>query len=353
MSDFYPQFIKKRIAVLLHDNLQDYSGKTGISLLRYSQTEIVAIIDRQSPGASLEKLTKIPRPIPIVASLNEAMSYNPEVLVIGIAPSGGQLPPAWFAEIKQAMASGLCLVNPLHLPLANHPELDLIHPHQWIWDLRQEPPGLPIGSAQARTLNCHRVLTVGTDMSIGKMSTCLELDNAAQKQGLNSQFLATGQTGLILRGSGLPLDAVRVDFAAGAVEKYVLEFGQNKDILFIEGQGSLLHPGSTATLPLLRGGQPTHLILVHKAGQTHVRKHPDVVIPPLSKVVLLYEIVASAAGALTPAKVVGIALNTYHLDDREAEIAIKQTAIETGLPCTDPVRFGGELLLNKIYEYSK
>jgi uncharacterized NAD-dependent epimerase/dehydratase family protein len=154
----------------------------------------------------------------------------------------------------------------------------------------------------------------------------------------------------MLEGDGVALDAVRVDFASGAVEQLVMRFGQHYDILQIEGQGSLLHPGSTATLPLIRGSQPTHLILVHQAGQTHNRNHPHIPIPPLPDVIRLYEAVSSAGGAFSPAPVVGIALNTVSLGDAEARAEIAQIKSQTGLPCSDPVRFGAEILLDAIMQ---
>ena len=338
-----------KIAILLHDGIQGSHGKTGLSLLRYSQAEIVAVIDRKSAGKSLPELTKIPRDIPIVASVTEARAFQPEILVIGIAPSGGALPDEWFGEIKVAVASGLSVVNGLHTPLANNPEIiQLLQKPQWIWDVRQEPPGLTIASGKARTLSCRRVLTVGTDMAIGKMSTSLELNATAQGRGLNSKFLATGQAGLMIAGDGIALDAVRVDFAAGAVEQMIMQFGKTYNLLIVEGQGSLLHPGSTATLPLLRGIQPTDLILVHRANQTHIRNHPDILIPPLPIVVQLYEMISGVGGAMQPGRVRGIAMNTFHLDEVAAKGAIAQVEIETGLPCTDPVRFGPDLLLDAV-----
>ncbi|OKH24357.1 DUF1611 domain-containing protein [Chroogloeocystis siderophila] len=342
----------QRIAILLHEGIRgNGNGKTGLALLRYSQSPIVAVIDKDCAGESLSKLTGIAIDIPIVASVADALNYTPNVLAIGIAPSGGVLPQAWLQEIKCAVTAGLSIVNGLHTPLATIPELrSHLQKGQTIWDVRQEPPNLTIGSGKARSLSCRRVLTVGTDMAVGKMSASLELNAAAKKQGLRSQFLATGQAGIMISGDGIPLDAVRVDFAAGAVEQLVLRYGADNDILFIEGQGSLLHPGSTATLPLLRGTQPTHLILVHRAEQAHIRNHPHVPIPPLSEVVKLYESVATAAGAFAPVKVAGIALNTAHLDQSAAESAIAQVQTDTNLPCTDVVRFSTELLLNAILQ---
>lgn len=348
-ANLQSKFLNSKLAILLHNRILSPFGKTGLSLLRYSEAEIVAVIDREHPGESLSKLTKIQRDVPIVASVAEAIAYKPEVLAIGIASSGGVLSAEEFAEIETAVAAGLSVANGLHVQLANHPQLQkLLRDGQWIWDLRQEPPELGIASAKARSLSCRRVLTVGTDMAIGKMSTALELNAAARRRGIRSQFLATGQAGLMIAGNGIPLDAVRVDFAAGAVEKMVMEFGGDRELLIVEGQGSLLHPGSTATLPLLRGTQPTHLILVHRAGMTRLRKHPSVAIPPLSEVVRLYEAIASCGGAFENSRVAGVAVNTHHLGEEDAREAIGEVAAETGLPCTDPVRFGVDLLLDEV-----
>ncbi len=340
---------QSRVAVLLHGGLLGEQGKTGVSLLRYGQFQVVAVIDREQAGGSLVQLTGIAKDIPIVASVGEALAYQPEILAIGIAPSGGQLPQEWREELGQALRAGLSLVNGLHTPMAQDPQFQQwLQSGAWIWDIRQEPQGLSVGKALARTLSCKRVLTVGTDMSVGKMSASLELHQASRKQGLRSRFLATGQTGIMLSGDGIPLDAVRVDYASGAVEQLVLRYGPHHDILHIEGQGSLLNPASTATLPLLRGSQPTHLILVHRAGQTHIKGMDYVPIPPLSQVIELYEQVAAAAGAFTPVPVVGVALNTFGWEERAALEQLRQVEAETGRPCTDVVRFGADPLLKAI-----
>lgn len=338
-----------RLAILMHGGILGDFGKTGLGLLRYSRNPIVAVIDAECAGDSIPRLTGIPRDVPIVASVGEALAYQPDTLVIGIAPSGGVLPPELWQEVRTAVMAGLNVVNGLHTPLANHPDLQpLLRGCQWIWDIRKEPPGLSVGTGRARFLPCKRVLTVGTDMAVGKMTVSLEMHRACLQRGLRSRFLATGQTGIMIEGSGVPLDAVRVDFASGAVEKFVMELAQDADIIHIEGQGALTNPASTATLPLLRGAQPTHLILVHRAGQTHIRTFPDVPIPPLPEVIRIYEQVASMGGAFYPAKVVAVALNTAHMSESEARAAIAQVEAETGLPCTDPVRFGAGRLLEAI-----
>jgi len=334
------------VAVLLHQGIRTQDGKTGLTFLRYSEANIVAVIDKDCVGESLPELTGINRDVPIVASVTEALPYQPEVLVIGIAPSGGVLPDAWWQEVKKGVEAGLSVANGLHTPMQGI--VETLQEGQWIWDIRQEPPGLGIGKGRARSLACQRILTVGTDMSVGKMSAGIELYRTARKRGIKTEMVATGQGGLMLFGHGVPLDAVRVDYAAGAIEKAVLEVGQDCELLWIEGQGSILHPGSTATLPLLRGSQPTGLILVHRCGQDRIHNCPDVQIPPLSDVIQLYESVASGGGAFGEVRVKGIALNTFSLGEKEARDAIAQTQADTGLPCTDVVRFGADVLLDGI-----
>ena len=334
-----------RVAILLQEGVRGSHGKTGLAFIRYSQTNIVAAIDSETAGESLEALTQIRQSVPIVKDIASALVYQPDILLIGIAPSGGQLPIAFQAEIAIAIKAGLSIINGLHTPLK--PLFPYLEPKQEIWDIRQEPTGLTIGTGKAQSLTASRILTVGTDMAIGKMSASLELHRAAVDRGIKAQFVATGQAGIAIAGRGIPLDAVRVDFAAGAVEKTVMELGEGQDLVIIEGQGSLLHPGSTATLPLIRGSQPTGLVLVHRVGTKHIRDLPNFLIPPLPEVIQLYETVASA-GDIGSVKVKAIALNTFGLDLAAAETAIKSTAELTGLPCSDVVRFGGATLLPAI-----
>ena len=336
-----------RVVILLHGGIRSRGGKTGLTFLRYSVATVVALIDKQCAGESLSQLTGIPKQVPIVSNIAAALPYQPNVLLIGIAPSGGALPESWWREVKQGVEAGLSLVNGLHTPMASM--FENLAPQQWIWDIRREPKDLTIGSGKVRSLPGRRILTVGTDMAVGKMSTSLELHRAALKRGIKSKFLATGQGGVMIAGDGIALDAIKIDFAAGAVERMVMDCANQYDLLMVEGQGSLLHPGSTATLPLLRGAQPTGLILVHRAGQDCIQDLPEVKIPPLPEVVRLYEMVASVGGAFASVKVKAIALNTFHLDLAAAEHSLARVREETGLPCTDVVRFGGEELLDVVF----
>jgi uncharacterized NAD-dependent epimerase/dehydratase family protein len=336
-----------RVAILLQGGIKGSHGKTGLAFLRYSQTKVVAAIDAEAEGESLVELTTIERNAPIVRDVTAALAYQPDILLIGIAPSGGQLPPDLLSEIAIAIKAGLSIVNGLHTTL--NQQFPHLQPGQEIWDIRQEPTGLTIAKGKARSLFAQRILTVGTDMAIGKMSTSLELHRAAIAQGIKAQFIATGQAGIAIAGQGIALDAVRVDFAAGAVEKTVLEQARGQDLVIIEGQGSLLHPGSTATLPLIRGSQPTGLVLVHRAGAKHIRDLANFLIPSLPEVIQLYETVASAGGIFGTVKIKAIALNTQGMNNTEAEAVIKSTGELTGLPCSDVVRYGAASLLPAIY----
>lgn len=338
-----------RLALLMHDHLTLSNGKMGLGMLRYSELPIVAVVDRLHAGGDVPTLTGIARQVPIVATSEEAAALGANALLLGVANTGGILPPDWWDTLKAALRSGMSLVNSLHAPLADHPDLaPLLHADRFIWDVRVEPPGLPNGMGRAKDVPAKRVLTVGTDMAIGKMTAAIELDRAARRRGFRSKFLATGQTGICIAGEGVALDAVRVDFATGAVESLVLKHGYDHDLLFVEGQGSLLNPASTAWLSLIRGSIPTHLILAHRAGQQAIRTADWVKIPPLLEVIALYEAVTAAGGAYPPARVVGITLNTAALDDRAAQEAIAATESETGLPVTDVVRYGAEPLLEAI-----
>lgn len=338
-----------RLALLMHGYLLQGYGKMGLGLLRYSQSPIVAVIERDHVGEDLEQLTGISRSVPIVGSVQEALDLGANTLVIGVATAGGVLPPDYWEEMRRALAGGMSLVNGLHNPLRSHPDLTpLLQAGSTIWDVRQEPVGLSNGTGLARELPAKRVLTVGTDMAVGKMTTSLEMDREARGRGLRSRFLASGQIGICIAGEGVALDAVRVDFASGAVEQMVLRHAQENDILHIEGQGSLLHPASTAWLPLIRGGCPTHLILVHRAGQEHIFRTDWVKIPPLREVIALYESICSCAGAMQGAKVVGISINCAKLNQIEAERAVRKVEAETGLPTTDVVRFGAGRLLDAV-----
>ena len=344
-----------RVVLLQHGGLDSLTGKTGLAMLRHRRGPIVAVIDPAHAGKALSMVTGIPRDVPVVADLEAALPYHPEVAVVGLAPSGGRLPEPLRVDALAALQAGLSLASGLHTRLGDDPAFAVAcRPGKWIWDLRQEPKDLVVAQGRAAALPCQRILAVGTDMAVGKMSACLALRDSAQQQSLPCRFVGTGQAGILISGSGVPLDAVRVDYAAGAVEAAVLEAGNGlppEGLVLVEGQGSLCHPGSTATLPLIRGSQPTELMLVHRAGQTSIDRLPQVPLPSLRELVQICEGLAGLARPqpLGPVPRVGaVALNTARLDAEEAVRAIAATEDELQLPCADPIRDGADLLLKAL-----
>ncbi len=341
------------LALLMHGQLipgPRSQGKMGHGLLRYGRYPIAAVVDRDHAGQTSIAVTGIPGDVPVVATIDEAIRLGANTLIPGIAPPGGILPAAWSDELIHGLLAGCNLINGLHKPMATDPMYaSALQEDRWIWDVRVEPPGLRSGTGAAAAISIPRVLTVGTDMAIGKMTVSLECDRAAKRLGYASEFLASGQIGICISGKGIPLDAVRVDFAPGAIEQLVMDNAPGKDVLWVEGQGSVLHPASTAWLALIRGAVPTHLILCHRAGQETLARVPSVRIPPLKDVISLFETVACAGGALTRPTTVGIAVNTSMLSDTDAREYLQKVMNETGLPATDPVRYGADALVHAVF----
>ncbi|WP_350288521.1 DUF1611 domain-containing protein [uncultured Croceitalea sp.] len=339
----------KKIALFMEGALDSDMGKMGFGLMRFSKHPIVCVIDSNYAGKTVEESVGLPYDIPVIDSIDEAVGKGSEILVLGIAPSGGKFPDAWDLPISEALQNGLSLINGLHDDLyTRYGNLLVNAPTQKIWDVRKPKNSYPIATGKAAQLNNKRILMIGTDMAAGKMTAGLELYAALKKQGSKVGFVPSGQIGITLMGNGIPLDAIKVDQAAGAVQEAVLEEA-DKDIIIIEGQGSLAHPGSTATLPLLRGSQATHLILCHKAAYSHLRAPVShIPIPPLDEFIKLNEAAAAVCGSQTKAKTIGIALNTVGLSDKEAAQKVIEVEKLTGLPTTDVIRFGVEKLIEAI-----
>lgn len=324
------------LAVYMEEAVLHYGGKMGVGVLRYSPNPIACVIDSETAGRSTREAIGVDRDVPIVATIEEAVALGATAFILGIAPPGGLIPPAWLPAIDRAVEGGMFVVNGLHDRLGPR------YPEGRVWDIRTEPEGLKPGTGAGGTLNNRRVLMVGTDMAVGKMTAGLEVWKASPE---GSAFVATGQIGITITGAGVPLDAIRLDFTTGAIEREVMRY-PDAPVVIIEGQGSLVHPSSTATLPLLRGGMPTHLILCARAGQTHLETQP-VPIPPLGRLIRLYEDLAEACGTFPRPETIGVALNTFHIsDDGEALAACQAIEADLGLPCVDPVRHGAKRLAN-------
>jgi len=332
--------IKQKVVVYMEGHIDSDYGKMGIGVARYLKNPIVGIVDTTHAGKSMQDFFELPRAISILKSLQEAVALGAEVMILGIAPSGGRIPETWTPIIKEALEAGLSIVNGLHDLLSPKWSNSIKNPkNQWIWDVRI-PQFIPaIATAQAAALPNKRVLFIGTDMAVGKMTSGLEIYQELLKQKQKVGFVATGQIGITIMGRGIPLDAFKLDHACGAVEKAVLEQA-DKDIVLVEGQGSLLHPGSSATLPLMRGSCPTHLVMCIRAGKNTLRSPEHIVVPDLNEFIALNESLATVLGTYPQAKVIGICANTSKLTESEAKKFLTDLEQKTGIHVTDPVRFG-------------
>ena len=322
-------------------------AKMAEGVIRYSPNPVIAVIDSKQAGKTVQDVCKINKNIPILSGIEEAITLGAQVMVLGTAPSGGRLPQSWLNVIEYAISKGISIVNGLHDSINDIYSQDL-KANQWIWDIRKPKGIMPnIGAARASMLDNKRILMIGTDMAVGKMTAGLELTQSLLELKVDAKFLATGQTGICISGSGIPLDAFKVDHATGAVEEMVLKY-KERDVVVIEGQGSLLNPGSTATLPLMRGSCPTAMILCHRFGLKKVESITEVQIPPLEKVIQLNEAMVSCMNLFPAAKVKGLALDTRDLNENLAKHEIKNLEDELNLPVTDPVRFGAKKLAEAI-----
>jgi uncharacterized NAD-dependent epimerase/dehydratase family protein len=326
---------QRRLLILAEGHSADpHHGKTALGVLRYRRDQVVAILDS-------ERAEEMQDGVPVVATVDDALCFNPTVALVGVATQGGRFPPAWRDLLKSAIAKGLDVENGLHEFVSEDPELvELAVRHQVeLRDLRKPPPGLNVPTGENLMHPAKVVLTVGSDCAIGKMTVALELDAEARRRGIASEFIPTGQTGIAIAGWGISVDAVVADFLAGAAEQLVLDgVARGGEVLWVEGQGSLLHPQySGVTLGLLHGSAPHAFVLCHIAGQAFVDDNERFPMPSLAELVELHERSALIA---RPARVAAIALNTRGLDETAARAAIAAAEAETGLPADDPVRFG-------------
>ena len=334
----------QRVALYMEGYIHTEYVKMGLGVMRYLQNPIVGIIDSNHAGRNINQEYTIDRDIPIYKKLDQVIDQGAEVLILGIAPSGGKIPDTWNSVIQDALDSGLSIINGLHDSLGPSFSDHIQNPTQWIWDVRVPQFTPKIASGRAAKLTNKRLLMIGTDMACGKMTAGLEIYRWAQNNQIDTAFVATGQIGITLMGSGIPLDALKVDHACGAVEQMVVN-NSERSLVVVEGQGSLLHPGSAATLPLMRGTCPTHMILCHRADKTTLRNPESIKIPDLRDFITLNESLASVAGTYGNPKVVGIALNTVNLPEKEAKKHIINLESEFKIPVTDVLRFGVEKIV--------
>jgi uncharacterized NAD-dependent epimerase/dehydratase family protein len=340
-----------RFLIVADGDFSAMTSKTANSVIRYLPERTVGVLDRVQAGRSVQDVLGFGGAIPIVGSMREGLALGPTAILIGIAPKGGQMPAEWRGWLAEALEHGCDLWSGLHTFLGDDPLLaeKARAAGCRIFDLRRPPADLPIASGLAKSVEPLVVLAVGTDCNVGKMTAQLQLTRRLNERGVRTRFVATGQTGIMIEGWGIAVDAVVADFIAGAAERLVLEGSKDADVVLVEGQGSINHPGySGVTLGLLHGSCPDALILCHQCSREYIgdyREEAWLRIPPLAEYIRLYETIGSA---VHPTRVIAISLNTYDLSEAESLPASASAARETGLPATDPVRFDPAPLVDAV-----
>ncbi len=279
-------------------------------------------------------------------TLEEAKAAGAKTLVIGVANRGGVISPAWKKVLVTALEEGFDLASGLHNLLCDEADLVAVAEAtgRELHDVRVPEVDYPIANGVKRT--GMRVLAVGTDCSVGKMYTALCLEKEMRARGMKADFRATGQTGILITGDGVPLDAVVADFMAGSIE-YITPDNDADHWDIIEGQGSLFHVSySGVTMALIHGGQPDALIVCHEPTREHMRGLPGYKLPTLEAV---RDMATSLAQVANPdAKVVGYAINTQHMSEEDAKAYVAKVEADLGLPATDPFRFGAAKLVDAL-----
>jgi len=333
----------KRYLILAEEFSHDpHYAKTARGVMRYRRDSVVVMLDSKRAGDTEDG-------VPIVGTVDEALSFNPDTALVGVVTQGGHFPGDWQELLKSCVLEGLDLENGLHVRLRDIPGLpELAERHGVsLRDLREPPADLSTATGANLEVDATIVLTVGSDCAIGKMTATCELDLEARKRGLKSVFVPTGQTGIAIAGWGISVDAVVSDFLAGAAERLVVEGAKRGDLLWVEGQGAILHPVySGVTVGLIHGSAPHLYVLCHEVGRTVVEGDPTE--SPIVSLTELIDLHERMSLKLRPATVAAIALNTSTVSEEEARSAIAAAEEETGLPADDPVRFGAGRLLDSV-----
>ncbi len=334
------------VALLAHEQFPD-RAKTAVGVLRYADYDVVAVLDRDNDGTRVNDHLPDVQDAPVVASMSDVPD-DVDALIVGISPIGGAFDEAWRPDGRNALERGCDVDSGLHYFLSEDEEFaDLAAEHGCeLWDVRKPPADLGVADGVADSVDATVVATVGTDCSVGKMTATRELYETAREEGMDAAFVATGQTGILIEGEGIPVDRVVSDFAAGAVERMVLEAGADHDYVFVEGQASIVHPAySGVTASIVHGSMPDHLVLCHEHGRDSVHGY-DQALPPAGSFVERYE---EFVEPVTDADVIGGMLNTRSVDtDTAARGAVADFSEEIGAPADDPVRFGPESVIEVI-----
>lgn len=343
---------KRRIVILAEGYFGDLEAKTASGLIMYKPKEVVAVIDSTQAGKTSQEVLGFGGHIPVVGNLTGSLKYGPNALLIGIAPRGGKLPIEWREIVREALNNGLDVINGLHDLLNHDPEFSALAESKGarIHDLREAGKYNAVATGDPSLIKATVILTVGTDCKSGKKITAIEMAREAKMHGWNSCFVPTGQSGIAIFGEGVPIDSIIGDFMSGTIEGFLIEKSKTYNLLCVEGQGTIVHPGySGVSLALIHGCLPDAMILCHHPGREKIKSY-QIKIPPLTEMIRLHE---DLARPVKPCKVVGLSLNTQGLSEQQARSEIEEVEGQTGLPAIDPLRFGCEKLIRELESLKK
>jgi len=350
----------RRIAILI-DGFRDLChAKTAWALLRYRPSNVAALIDRQSAGRTAQDVLGAGSEIPVVARLDQAVEqYDANSLLIGTASAGGRLPERWRDIVIDAACRGLDIYAGLHTLLRDDPEIHAAAEKNdaQLFDLRHQPFDR-VARGKPFPESCTRVMTIGTDCSCGKMVTAWETTECLKRRHIDARFVATGQTGILLAGTGIAVDHVRCDFLSGAAEQLVLDNSRHR-VLLIEGQAGLFHPRySAVTLGMIHGARPDAMILCHPLGRRLLRGMPDRPVPDPETIIPLYETMARLVNPA--ARVIAVAVSPGDsadgcLDPASVDLAqwrrpCQDLERRLGLPVCDVLLDGPDRLADTVCE---
>lgn len=335
-----------RVAILAHEKFPQ-RAKTAIGVLRYSDHNVTAVLDCETSGTRVADHVSGVQDAPIVAKMDE-IEKSIDALLIGIAPFGGGFNESWRPDIRAALKRGCDIISGLHYFLSEDEEFSALAAENGcnLWDVRKPHNGLTVSKGIANEVDAEVILTVGTDCSVGKMTVSMELNKVAREAGLDAAVVPTGQTGIMIEDWGNPIDRVVSDFTAGAVEEMILKKGNDHDYLFVEGQGSIVHPAySAVTCGILHGSMPDKLVLCHEAQKDAIHGYDSFSLPSIQTYVELYE---GLAEPICPSQVQAGAINTYGLSENEAREAVDEYEEILGLPATDVIRYDANEILEAL-----
>ena len=339
---------KKKIVILSHGAFNYIKNKTGNMLIRYRTEEVVAVLDRTKSGITAYDELGYGENIPVLDNFDDCIDFKPDTLVIGNASQGGFISDEYRLEVIKAIEFGCDIISGMHHFINDDEEFVQLAErfNVSLFDLRRppDPPNFPKGSWHKRKIPV--LLIVGTDCDTGKMTTAWEVSERLKSKDRKVEFIGTGQTGILLSGAGVPIDAVKADFMAGEIENMIDKVPDDTELIIVEGQGALTNQYyAGVTLGLLHGAMPDYMLMTHDPARDF-----DVTDYPMASMKLVMDMYLDLMSNFKESKFIGINLLTFALSDEEAKKEIDKVKNDYGMPTTDLIRYGSNELIESIEE---